>query len=85
MSEFYECGQHFPPCEDIHARLSMTEETAAVFDRVNQVLEAWIDGRLIARGSNQILVTNAIHDYRDYRSRHGIAEAKKKFPDLLYR
>lgn len=82
MTEFYECGEHFPPCEEIHARLQLSGETAAVFDRIDHVLEAWIDGRLIARGSNQIRVTNAIHDYRECRSQHGITEAQRRFPDL---
>ena len=82
MSDFYEYGQHFPPRDVIHARVRSTEETALVFDREAGLLEAWIDGRMIARGENQIRVTNAIHDYRDCRNQHGLAEARRRFPDL---
>lgn len=81
MGDFYEYGQHFPPRDVIHARVRSSEETALVLDRESGVLEAWIDGRLIAQSESQIAVSNAIHDYRDCRNEHGIAAARRAFPD----
>ncbi len=82
MSGFYECGQHFPPCGDQRRHLRATQETALLLDRVQEVLESWIDGRLIAKDPSQIKAMNAIHEYRECRSRHGIGVAQARFPDL---
>ena len=82
MGDFYEYGQHFPPRDVIHARVRSTGETALVLDRESGLLEAWIDGRLIAQSESQIEVSNAIHDYRDIRIANGIAVARREFPDL---
>lgn len=66
----------------IHVRVRTSGETAIVLDRESGLLEAWIDGRLIAQSESQIEVSNAIHDYREVRSADGIAAARRAFPDL---
>lgn len=82
MGEFYDCGQHYPPCTDRRLYLSLSGETAVMIDRETHLFESWIDGRCISRGGNQTTVTNAIHKYRDIRSRYGIDQAQFNFPDI---
>lgn len=82
MADFKEYGQHYPDRETVHDDLRSSGESALVFDREHGVYEAWVDGRMIARGSNQIHVGNAFHQYDDARLHLGDVSAQSAFPDL---
>jgi len=82
MGEFYDCGQHYPPCDDRRTYLLLSREDALMFDREAEQFESWMDGRCIARDRDQTPVTNAKNDYREIRSRQGITQAQDRYPDL---